>query len=106
VKLDCGHTPTLKNPVKLKNGKNNDGKKSKFQDGITPNQQAKDLQKTAYLNYACFMRVKSHKTLMCNKLCNCLFSELFSEASSSGRLLHSGRYQSFQSLDGSGTLDG
>ena len=25
-------------------------------------------------NYACFMRVTSHKTFMCNKMCNCLFS--------------------------------
>jgi hypothetical protein len=31
---------------------------------------------------------------------------IFSEVSSSGRLSCSGRYQSVQSLDGSGTLDG
>jgi hypothetical protein len=73
VKLDCGHTPTLKNPVKLKSGKNNDGKKSKFQDGIAPNQQTKDLQKTVSSNYACFMQFISHKTLMCKKLCNWVF---------------------------------
>jgi hypothetical protein len=27
-----------KNPIKLKSGKNNDGKKTKFQNGIAPNQ--------------------------------------------------------------------
>jgi hypothetical protein len=42
VKLALKRMPVQKNPVKPKNGKNNDGGKLKLQYGIAPNQQAKD----------------------------------------------------------------
>jgi hypothetical protein len=65
------------------------------------------------------MRVASHKTFMCNKLCNCLFSVVLtkcpaldalllwtlaalwpvSDRPESGRLVRSGRVGGVQSLD-------
>jgi hypothetical protein len=57
------------------------------------------------------MRSASHKTLMCNKLCNCLFSDVLARRPALDTLLlltlgHSGRYQSVQSLDARDALDG
>jgi hypothetical protein len=39
VKLDLQRMPVPKNPVKPKNGKNNDGKKTQLQYGIPSNKQ-------------------------------------------------------------------
>jgi hypothetical protein len=57
------------------------------------------------------MRSASHKTMMCNKLCNCLFSDVLARRPALDTLLlltlgHSGRYQSVQSLDARDALDG